>query len=127
MRNLTATLCLTLVVLLFSPTEGWSADFQKGLDAYSKWDYATALREFEPLAKQGYAPAQNNLARMYYLGTGVPVDYVYSYMWSNIAASSGNYIGVLTRDDVAKKMTPSQLEKAQDLARECVAKKYKGC
>jgi len=31
------------------------------------------------------------------------------------------------RDIVAKEMTPSQLEKAQDLARECVRKKYKGC
>ena len=26
-----------------------------------------------------------------------------------------------------KQMTPSQLKKAQDLARECVRKKYKGC
>ena len=31
------------------------------------------------------------------------------------------------RDIVAKEMTPSQLEKAQDLARECVRKKFKGC
>ena len=31
------------------------------------------------------------------------------------------------RDLVAKKMPPSQIEKAQDLARECVKKNYKGC
>ena len=31
------------------------------------------------------------------------------------------------RDDVAKKMTPSQIAEAQKLARECVRKKYKGC
>ena len=55
MRRLTATLCLTLVVLLFSPTEVWSANFQKGLDAYNRGDYATALREWKPLAEQGNA------------------------------------------------------------------------
>jgi hypothetical protein len=31
------------------------------------------------------------------------------------------------RDIVAKKMTPSQIEKAQTLAGECVAKNYKSC
>lgn len=31
------------------------------------------------------------------------------------------------RDIVAKKMTSSQIEKAQDLARECVKKNYEGC
>jgi hypothetical protein len=48
-------------------------------------------------------------------------------MWFNIAASSGNKIASKKRDIIAKQMTPSQLEKAQDLARECVHKKYKGC
>ena len=31
------------------------------------------------------------------------------------------------RDIVAKRMTPSQLEKAKDLAVECEKKNYKGC
>ena len=29
----------------------WGADFQKGLTAYQRGDYATALREWTPLAK----------------------------------------------------------------------------
>jgi hypothetical protein len=52
---------------------------------------------------------------------------VYAHMWGNIASSNGNENGGKLRDTVAKQMTPSQLEKAQDLARECVRKKYKGC
>jgi hypothetical protein len=48
-------------------------------------------------------------------------------MWWNIAASSENKVAVENRDILTKQMTPSQLEKAQDLARECVRKKYKGC
>jgi hypothetical protein len=48
-------------------------------------------------------------------------------MWWNIAASSGYEDASETRGIVAEMMTPSQIEKAQDLARECVAKNYKGC
>ena len=61
MRKLTATLCLTFAVLLGGAGEGWSADFEKGLDAYKNKDYATALREWKPLAEQGNARAQFNL------------------------------------------------------------------
>ena len=52
---------------------------------------------------------------------------VYAHMWWNIAASKGNENAAKNRDMVAEKMTPSQLEKAQDLARECVKKNYKDC
>ncbi len=70
-------------LLLLSSTEGWSADFQKGLDAYNKKDYATALREWTPLAenkgvlslfysKEDVINAQKNLGGMYEHGQGVP-------------------------------------------------------
>jgi hypothetical protein len=47
------------------------ANFQDGLNAYDKQDYAAALKEWEPLAKQGNADAQNNLGTMYANGKGV--------------------------------------------------------
>ena len=55
MRKLTATLCLTLAVLLGSAGMSASADLRKGVTAYESGDYATALREWTPLAKQGDA------------------------------------------------------------------------
>jgi uncharacterized protein len=58
MRKLTATLCLTIDVLLGSAGMSWGADFQRGKDAYQRGDYATALREWTPLAEQGNAGAQ---------------------------------------------------------------------
>ena len=58
MKNITATLCLTLTLLLGSIGMSESADLQKGLTAAQSGDYATALRELEPLAKQGNASAQ---------------------------------------------------------------------
>jgi len=55
MKLTLATLCLTLAVLLGSAGVSWSADYQKGYAAYQSGDYATALREWEPLAEQGDA------------------------------------------------------------------------
>jgi len=54
MKHLTATLCLTIAVLLGSVGNSESADYNKGLTAYQSSDFATALREWEPLAKLGY-------------------------------------------------------------------------
>ena len=61
MKRLTATLCLTLTILLGSVGCDESADFQKGVDAFESGDYATALREWKLLAEQGNASAQFNL------------------------------------------------------------------
>ena len=44
-----------LLLTLLVGTPASSADFQKGLTAYRSGDYATALREWTPLAKQGDA------------------------------------------------------------------------
>jgi hypothetical protein len=50
MKRLTATICLTIAVLLGSTGMSWSADFQKGLTAAQSGDFATTLREWTPQA-----------------------------------------------------------------------------
>jgi len=55
---------------------------------------------------------------MYHNGQGVLEDYVMAHMYFNIAAVSGNESAIENRGRVEKMMTPSQLEKAQGLARE---------
>jgi TPR repeat protein len=90
-------------------------------------DYKTAVKWYRLSAEQGNADAQSNLGVMYATGQGVIKDYVYAYMWGNIGSSNGNKNGGKLRDLAAKEMTPSQIETAQKLARECVRKKYKGC
>ena len=42
------------------------ADFQKGLGAAQSGDFATTLREWLPLAEQGYVNAQQNLGEICY-------------------------------------------------------------
>ena len=83
------TLILAAVVA-FMPLGAFSQDFQAGADAYERGDYETALREWRPLAEQGYAPAQNNLALMYYHGQGVTQDYAEAVRWYRKAAEQGD-------------------------------------
>ena len=91
-------------------------------------DYKTAVKWYRLAAEQGYAIAQSNLGMMYDNGQGVPQDYVRAHMWFNIAAISGESENASKyRDILAKRMNSNQIETAQKLARECVAKNYKGC
>ena len=50
MKKLITSLCLIVILAFGSFGVGWSGDFQKGVDAYEKGDYATALKEWTPLA-----------------------------------------------------------------------------
>ena len=125
-RTLTA-LVLGISLLFASGENSYAQDFQKGLEAYDKGDYATALREWSMLAEQGNALAQFALGLEYSIGQGFLQDDVYAHMWLNIAASNGNADAVKGRDTVAKRMTAADISKAQALARECVKKNYKGC
>ena len=65
------------------------ADLQTGLDAYSRGDYATALRNLRPLAEGGDADAQVTIGLMYKLGQGVPQDHAEAATWMHRAAGQG--------------------------------------
>ena len=66
-----------------------TTDFQAGMEAYKAGDYATALKEWKPLAEQGDAQAQHNLAWMYEHGQGVAQDYKEAVKWWRLAAEQG--------------------------------------
>ena len=65
-------------------------NIQKGLEAYNRGDFATALREWQPLAEQGHAAAQYNLGRMYDIGQGVPQDDAEALKWYRKAVEQGH-------------------------------------
>ena len=68
---------IIIPILLFSLLLGvpsYSADFNKGVIAAQSGDWATALKEWKPLAEEGNAAAQFNLGLMYQNGYGVPQD-----------------------------------------------------
>ncbi|HIF10918.1 MAG TPA: hypothetical protein EYQ81_14500 [Sneathiellales bacterium] len=84
-----APFLLTLVVLLFCVTKGWSADFETGAEAAQRGDYATALSELNPLAELRHARAQHALGLMYKNGHGVPQDQDMAVKWITNAANQG--------------------------------------
>jgi TPR repeat protein len=81
-------------------------------------DDKQAVKWYRKAAEQGYVQAQFNLGVRYDNGQGVIQDDVMAHMYFNIAAASGGKNSAEKRGIVAKRMTPSQIEKAQDLARE---------
>ena len=90
-------------------------------------DYAQSVKWFRLAAQQGFAKAQFNLGAMYNNGTGVSKDYVRAHLWFDISAASGNTDANKILDLLAGRMTPAQIEKAQKIARDCMANKLKGC
>ena len=75
-----------LIVYLVVPA--W-ADFQAGVDANTREDYATALREWRPLAEKGDALAQYHLGVLYRKGRGVSQDDVQAHRWYAKSAAQG--------------------------------------
>jgi TPR repeat protein len=85
-----ARVAVTLALIAgfaIAPT-AW-ADYLSGKDAYARKDYATAFREFRPLAEQGHIKAQTYLGIMYYFGSGVEQDFAKAAKWYRAAAEQG--------------------------------------
>ena len=82
-------------------------------------DVSEAAKGFRKSADQDNIDAQFNLGEMYELGNGVPQDYVLAYMWFTLVASRGTRpYAMRGRDRVAQQMTPDQIARAEELARE---------
>ena len=77
------------------------ANFQAGMDARNRGDFAKALREWRPLAEQGDARAQYYLGLLYENGDGVPQDYEKAREWYEKSAAQGEanaqfYLGLMS-------------------------------
>ncbi len=84
---LIAALCAGFTLGLTAPA--W-AGWDEAEAAYQRGDYATAIREWRPLAEQGDGGAQTNLGFMYSNGLGVTQDYAEAMKWYRKAAEREN-------------------------------------
>lgn len=67
---------LVAVIVAAALAKGaFAGPLEDGVAAYSRGDFATALRLLRPLAENGNAYAQYSLGFMYATGKGVPRDY----------------------------------------------------
>lgn len=83
-------IAIVIVPVLLTAFHAAAQDLQKGEAAYERGDYATAFKEFQPLAKKGSARAQYLLGTMYEYGWGVRRNYSQAAKWHRKAASRGN-------------------------------------
>ncbi|MEO5334057.1 MAG: sel1 repeat family protein [Magnetococcus sp. YQC-5] len=81
-------------------------------------DHMEAEKWYRKAAEQGSAIAQFVLGLLYHENLAVPQDLIQAHMWANLAASHGvkGHFAEL-RDKIEKQMTPEQIAKAQELAR----------
>ena len=87
-----------------------------------------ALDDFQALAQYGSSWSQYILGGYYLYGSGSTLqDFTLAHMWFNVAASQGHRRAAAVLDVLTKDMSADQIAEAQKLARECVAKNYKGC
>ena len=80
---------ILLAGLLLALTAPARADFQDGLAAFDRGEYAAALKVWRPLAERGNAAAQWRIAGMYRRGESVPQDFAEAFRWHRLAAAKG--------------------------------------
>ena len=83
-----------------------------------KQDHGTALKWYQLAANQNFADAQYNLGVMHLYGHGVPQSVVQAHAWWSMAAAQGDQGAIRHRDELATKMSASQIAEAERLARE---------
>ena len=83
-RNLFGCCLLVLV------THATAGPYEDGVAAYDQQQYATALKLWLPLAEQGNAAAQFNVAVLYEKGLGTASDVVEAARWYLKAAEQGS-------------------------------------
>lgn len=70
-----------IFALLLANTLLLANNFNLGVDAYKAGEYATALKLWEPYAKDGNLKAQYSVATIYYEGKGVTQNYKKAMYW----------------------------------------------
>ena len=88
------TLLAATGLLLIQGTAS-ASDLLQGVVAYNSGEYERAYSLWAPLAKQGDARAQYNLAMLYSNGRGVPQSDTEAARWYKEAASQGDEYAAL--------------------------------
>jgi localization factor PodJL len=104
---------LVMILAVAGATRPAAADYEAGLFAFNRGDYAAAVRQFEPAAREGDADAQYWLGRLYAEGLGRPRDPVTAYVWFDRAAAQGHHDSAVLRDGLATVLTPDQMAEAR--------------
>jgi len=90
-----------------------------GIKGLLSQNSAEAAKWYRKAAEQGYAKAQSSLGGLYFLGDGVPRNYIEAYKWFALGMAQGNEVakqGVSVLEN--SMLTAEQISEGQRLARE---------
>jgi len=90
-------------------------------------NYKEAARYLKLAAEQGFVHAQYDLGKLYYYGDGVDQDYVYAFMWWEIADINGFDEANKVKNMFYEEKISPQIDEGQNLAEECIKKNYTDC
>ncbi len=107
---------LTACFLVCMASAAMAGRDEESFAAYSRDDYATALKLSQPLAEKGSWRAQTILEAMYLGGQGVEKKLVLAPVWSSLAAAQNVNGASLFRNFMATFITPAQIAEAPRLA-----------
>ncbi len=96
------------VLELMQPT------YDKAMAIYNKGDYENAFFKFGILAKQWDTEAQYMLGNMCKEPLGTTRNYIFAYMWYNLATLKGHKEAKNKMDELEKELTKSYIIKAQE-------------
>lgn len=106
-----------LVLLAVMLSRAALGDYQAGLRAWGRGEFAAAAAAFLPAAQAGEAESQYMMGRLYALGDGVPRDFVQAWLWFDRAARQGHAPAAEARDGLGHVLNGRQLALARQLAR----------
>ena len=102
--------CQILVLVLAAGSGIARAGFDEGLRAYRAGNFATALKQWGPLARKGDARVQYYLGRMYQNGEGVEMDATKAVTWYNSAAKKGHVYAQYELGMVFRRMAVTEFD-----------------
>lgn len=85
-------------------------------------DFGKARAWLHDAAVAGDGAAQRELGQIYALGLGVPVDIPKAYGWYENAVLAGDGLAAHLRDDLVSRMSPGDMVKGEQIARNIAAK-----
>ncbi len=89
MRRLVHVCAAALLVLAAGASQAATAEFDAGIAAYERADYADAMKRLKPIAETGNADAQFHVAQMLRYGWGTNADPMAAGAWMRRAAEAG--------------------------------------
>ncbi|MDA7427957.1 tetratricopeptide repeat protein [Primorskyibacter aestuariivivens] len=82
-------------------------------------DYQRAFEWYLRSSLKGHPGAQSGIAWYYEVGLGMPApDLVRAYMWYTLSAMGGDVDAAISQEEVIKKMTQEQIDKAHVLVKD---------